>query len=56
MAKINLEGLEILAIENTTESRKDLLDRVVDIRLVRNEKLRDSEREILDDILVDLVS
>lgn len=56
MARINLEGLEVLANENTTESRKDLLDRVVDIRLVRNEKLRDSEREILDDILVDLVS
>lgn len=56
MASINLEGLEILANEKTTESRRDLLDRVVDIRLVRNEKLRDSEREILDDILVDLVS
>lgn len=56
MASINLEGLEVLANEKTTESRKDLLDRVVDIRLVRNEKLRDSERDILDDILVDLVS
>lgn len=56
MASINLEGLEILANEKTTESRRDLLDRVVDIRLVRNEKLRESEREILDDILVDLVS
>lgn len=56
MANIELEGLEILAHENTTESRKDLLDRVVDIRLVRNEKLRDQERDILDDILVDLVS
>lgn len=56
MANINLKGLEILANEKTRESRKDLLQQVVDIRLVRDEKLRDSEREILDDILIDLVA
>jgi uncharacterized protein (DUF2336 family) len=56
MANLNLEGMEVLAKVKTKKSRKDLLDRVVDIRLVRNEKMRDREKEILDDILVDLVS
>lgn len=56
MANINIKRLETLANEKTPESRKNLLEQVVDIRLLRNEKLRDSELEILDDILVDLVA
>lgn len=56
MANIDFKGLEVLAKETTTQSRRDLLEQVVDIRLVRDEKLRDTEREILDDILLDLVA
>lgn len=56
MANYDLEGLKILATEKTPESRRDLLEQVVDIRMFRDEKLRDSEREILDGILVDLAA
>ena len=54
MAVIDFGELKKLATERTTESRRDLLTRVIDIRTVRDEKLRDREQEILDDILLDL--
>ena len=56
MASYNLEGMKVLAAEKTPESRRDLLEQVVDIRMFRDEKLRDGEREILDEILLDLAA
>jgi uncharacterized protein (DUF2336 family) len=54
MADLDIEALGELAKDRSAGSRKDLLNRVVDIRMVRNEKLRDREREIIDEILLDL--
>lgn len=54
MSDLDLLALSDLAKVKTTESRHALLNRVVDIRTVREEKLRDRERQIIDDILLDL--
>ena len=52
MGDLDLLALSNLARERTSESRHALLNRVVDIRTIREEKLRDREREIIDDILL----
>lgn len=56
MANYDFEGLKSLAAEKTEESRRDLLEQVVDIRMFRDGKLQSQEREILDEILIDLVA
>lgn len=54
MKDIDLVALGELAKEKTQESRASLLSQVVDLRMHRKEKLHDREKQIMDEILLDL--